>query len=305
MLNTHAILGQEQYQRHMKYLLLLLLFTLTLSASAQSAANERAAVSDLIDALFDGMRTADSTAVAALLHPDIRMQSTGYAPDGEFYLEAGSKEGWLQAIAANPAGALDERLYSRVIEIDLPLATVWTEYSFFFQGHLSHCGTNAFQLVKTAAGWQIHQVTDTRRKSGCTTEASALADSVHAFVDAWHRAAAEADADAFFGAMAPDGIYLGTDATERWPRDTFRRWAAFAFERESAWDFTAYDRELYFSDNNDYVWWEEMMNTWMGPCRGSGVARYQNGRWLIEHYHLSVTIDNDKIDGFIELTKRE
>jgi hypothetical protein len=288
----------------MRFLLLLLVFTTMLSEiKAQEAMTEEEAVAQAIKTLFDGMRTADSTTVAALLHPDIRMQSVGYDEEGKPYLQQGSSQRWLQSIASYPAGTLDERLYSQVIEVDLPLATVWTDYSFFLNGELSHCGTNAFQMVKLEDGWKIHQVTDTRRKKDCITETLALADSVHAFVDAWHLAAAEADETTFFGSMSADGIYLGTDASERWLRDTFHVWAQFAFDRESAWAFKAYDRQLYFTDNNKYVWWEEMLETWMGPCRGSGVAHYENGQWKIKHYNLAVTIANDKIDGFIELTK--
>ena len=290
----------------MRTLLLLLLLSLSISTNAQVQLDtDEAAVSQLIDQLFDGMRNADSASVAALLHPEIRMQSTGYNKEGEFYLQAGSAERWLQSIATYPAGSLDERLYSRVIEVDAPLATAWTEYSFFLNGELSHCGTNAFQLVKTPEGWKVHQVTDTRKREACTTEEKSLADTLHTFIDNWHKAAATADEDIFFGSMAADGIYLGTDASERWLRDTFQVWAKFAFERESAWSFKPYQRELYFSDNNKYVWWEEMLETWMGPCRGSGVARFYEGRWQIQHYNLAVTIANEKIEDFIELTKEE
>lgn len=288
----------------MRYLFLFLacLF-MPLLSEAQSEMTDEAEVAEVIKTLFDGMRNADSATVAGLLHPDVKMQSTGFNKEGEPYLSEGSSEKWLQAIASYPAGTLDERLYSQVIEVDLPLATAWTEYSFFLNGELSHCGTNAFQMVKTEGGWKIHQVTDTRRKEDCTTEEQALADDVRKFIDAWHVAAAEADEETFFGSMAEDGIYLGTDASERWPRDTFRVWAKFAFDRESAWSFKPYDRQLYFTDNNKYVWWEEMLETWMGPCRGSGVAHYVNGHWQIKHYNLAVTIANEKIDGFIELTK--
>lgn len=288
----------------MRFLLLLLIFTATTFViKAQDTMTEEDAVAQVIKTLFDGMRSADSAIVAALLHPDIRMQSVGYDKEGKPYIQQGSSERWLQSIASYPAGTLDERLYSQAIEVDLPLATVWTDYSFFLKGELSHCGTNAFQMVKLEEGWKIHQVTDTRSKTDCITEPLALADSVHAFVDAWHLAAAEADEATFFGSMSADGIYLGTDASERWLRDTFHVWAQFAFDRESAWAFKPYDRQLYFSDNNKYVWWEEMLETWMGPCRGSGVAHYENGQWKIKHYNLAVTIANDKIDGFIELTK--
>ncbi|MEL6836133.1 MAG: nuclear transport factor 2 family protein [Bacteroidota bacterium] len=287
-------------------LLLLLLASLSTNLFAQAPLDsDEAAVSKVIDQIFDGMRNADSAAVGALLHLDIRMQSTGYDQNGEPYLAASGADRWLQSIAKYEAGSLDERLYSRVIEVDPPLATAWTEYSFFLNGKLSHCGTNAFQLNKTTEGWKVHQVTDTRRQENCTTEERSLADTLHAFIDNWHQAAAKADEDTFFGSMAADGIYLGTDASERWLRDTFQVWAKAPFDRESAWDFKPYQRELYFSDNNKYVWWEELLETWMGPCRGSGVARFYEGRWQIQHYNLALTIPNEKMKAVIEVTKDE
>lgn len=284
----------------MKRLPIALLLLLPLLSTAQSAEDERAAVATTINQLFAGMLAGDSSSVATLLHPNARLQTAGTDNKGQVQLYSGDIKAWLTAIASNPAGTLDEQLSSMVIEVDSPLAMAWTDYRFIAGGQFSHCGTNAFQLIKMADGWQIHQVTDTRRREGCP-EASSPTDSLHAFIDAWHHAAAVADEDTFFGSMADDGIYLGTDATERWLRDELRSWAGFAFERESAWAFKAYDRELYFTDNQTYAWWEEMLETWMGPCRASGVAQFIDGRWQIKHYHLAVTVPNDKIDGFKEL----
>ena len=39
----------------------------------------------------------------------------------------------------------------------------------------------------------------------------------------------------------------------------------------------------------------------MGECRGSGVLKRINNEWKLVHYNLAVTIDNDKIKGFIDL----
>jgi len=275
-------------------------FYLLLNAQGSSSRDE---VKATIIQLFDGMRAGDSSIVAQLLHPDAVLQSVGYNKENKAIFKTESAEGWLTAISSYPAGTLDERLYSMVIEVDEPLATAWTEYSFFADGKLSHCGTNAFQLFKSENGWIVHHITDTRRRKNCTTEQTSLADSAHAFVDTWHQAAAIADEDVFFGSMAKNGIYLGTDATERWERDVFKKWASFAFERESAWDFTARDRNIYFSDNQQYFWWEEMLDTWMGVCRGSGVAKWIDGRWQILHYDLSIMVPNDKVNGFLELMK--
>lgn len=282
----------------------LLLLAAPLLLLAQPTEDHHQAVDNVITQLFDGMRAGDSAAVARWLHPDIRMQTATYDKAGQPVLQQGDKNAWLNAIGSMPPGALDERLRSRSIMVDAPLATVVTPYHFYRSGAFSHCGTNAFQLVLTAEGWRIHQVTDTRRREGCDDTGALSADSLHVFIDAWHHAAAVADADVFFGSMSPDGIYLGTDATERWPRDTFHRWAAFAFERESAWDFKAYDRHVYFSPDNETAWWEEMLDTWMGPCRASGVARFTGGRWFITHYHLAVTVPNERMNDYLEMLKK-
>jgi hypothetical protein len=41
----------------------------------------------------------------------------------------------------------------------------------------------------------------------------------------------------------------------------------------------------------------------MGPCRATGVLTDTSEGWKISHYQLSVTVPNDLIKPFIELTK--
>jgi len=120
-------------------------------------------------------------------------------------------------------------------------------------------------------------------------------------IDQWHYAAGVADEDAFFGFMTEDCIYLGTDISEKWKRDELKLWSAEYFDRESAWSFTSFEREIYF--NNETAWFDEKLDTWMGECRGSGVLTKTKEGWKLSHYHLSVTVPNEKIEGFIDLVK--
>ena len=46
-------------------------------------------------------------------------------------------------------------------------AVVTVDYSFYAGERFSHCGIDAFQLFKSADGWKIFQLTDTRRTTGC------------------------------------------------------------------------------------------------------------------------------------------
>lgn len=128
-------------------------------------------------------------------------------------------------------------------------------------------------------------------------------DKINQLLDDWHKAAAGADEDAFFGSMTEDCIYIGTDETEKWKRDELRKWSEEFFQRESAWSFEPYDREVYLK--NDVAWFDEKLKTWMGICRASGVLQRTNEGWKLKHYQLSVTIPNDKIKAFIELVEAQ
>lgn len=121
------------------------------------------------------------------------------------------------------------------------------------------------------------------------------------FMDQWHLAAAKADAEGFFGSMAVEGVYIGTDKTERWLRDELRDWSAAAFERESAWTFVSQERNWQILEEKELAICDELLQTWMGPCRATAVLEKRKNTWQIIHYQLSVTIDNDKIEDFKQL----
>ncbi|WP_256080765.1 nuclear transport factor 2 family protein [Massilia sp. YIM B04103] len=120
---------------------------------------------------------------------------------------------------------------------------------------------------------------------------------VNAFVDGWHKDAANAD-PVYFDKMAPEGIYIGTDKSEVWTRDAFKVWAKPYFDRKKAWSFTAQKRNVYFSPDKKYVWFDEQLNTQMGTCQASGVLRSTDQGFLIEHYQLSLTVPNPLMNQF-------
>ena len=124
---------------------------------------------------------------------------------------------------------------------------------------------------------------------------------IHAFLDQWHVAAAQADEGAFFGSIADDGIYIGTDAHERWTKTEFLTFAKPYFDRGQAWDFKPRDRDIHQSSDGNLVWFSELLDTWMGVCRGSGVLEKTVSGWKIRQYHLSVTVPNEVINDFIKL----
>lgn len=124
------------------------------------------------------------------------------------------------------------------------------------------------------------------------------------FLDRWHKAAAEADVDTYFGSIATSGIFLGTDPTERWTKDQFYEYAKEAFENKRTWDFKPTKRFISFDDDFSIAWFDESLDTWMGPCRGSGVVQKISGQWQLRQYNLAVTVDNDLMTEYLKLINR-
>ncbi len=136
-----------------------------LMADPAVAQTPEAEVREVVERLFDGMRSGDTTAMRATFHPDVRLVTTG-TRDGEPVASVVEVEAWLDAVAGADA-VLDERLYDVEVRVADGLATVWTYYTLHVGSRFSHCGYDAFQLVRTPEGWRIIQVADTRQVEGC------------------------------------------------------------------------------------------------------------------------------------------
>ncbi len=116
---------------------------------------------------------------------------------------------------------------------------------------------------------------------------------VDQFITDWHNAAARADSDAYFGAIDEDGIYIGTDATERWTKQDFYDWSRKHFEAGKTWSFVGKDRHIYFSKNGKTAWFDEVVDNGSAETRGSGVLVRKKGEWKIMQYVLSIPVPNE------------
>lgn len=119
----------------------------------------------------------------------------------------------------------------------------------------------------------------------------------------WHQAASEANFDTYFGYMASDGVFIGTDATENWQNTAFKEFSKPYFDKGKAWSFTTLERNIYVDENSKFAWFDELLDTQMKICRGSGVLQKSNGKWKIKHYVLSMTIPNENVNEVVEIKK--
>ena len=124
--------------------------------------------------------------------------------------------------------------------------------------------------------------------------------SINKNLDNWHKAAANANFDKYFGLMTDDAVFIGTDATENWQLEEFKSFSRPYFEAGKAWSFTVLERNIYLYDNTKLAWFDELLSTQMGICRGSGVVAKEGKTWKVQHYVLSIAVPNANVD---ELTK--
>ncbi len=114
-------------------------------------------------------------------------------------------------------------------------------------------------------------------------------------LDDFHDAAARADEPRYFDHFAANGVFLGTDATERWDKEAFRAYAHPHFAKGKAWDMHAVRRHVTVSPAADVAYFDEELETKkLGPARGSGVLVRTEGRWRIAQYNLAITVPNER-----------
>jgi hypothetical protein len=116
---------------------------------------------------------------------------------------------------------------------------------------------------------------------------------IAAVLDDFHRAAAAADEARYFAHFDPDGVFLGTDAGERWSVAEFRVYAHARFAKGKGWTYRPRDRHVTLTAEGIAYFDELLDNDKYGVCRGSGVLRRVNGMWRIAQYNLSFTVPND------------
>lgn len=126
-------------------------------------------------------------------------------------------------------------------------------------------------------------------------------DAASALLDRFHSAAAKAEFDAYFAAFTPDGVFLGTDATERWTVAQFKAYAKPHFDKGRGWTYTKVERNINVSADGAHASFDELLdNKSLGRCRGTGVLRKVDGQWRIEQYHLTIPVPNELADEFVK-----
>ena len=122
-------------------------------ANAQPQDAEKAAVLETVQAFFDTMTAGDVEGARRILQPQGRFHAMRMR-DGKPDVRTFTNEEYFAQLQASKQ-KMRERMWSPDVRIRGLIATVWTPYDFWIDGKFSHCGIDAFDLIKTEEGWKL------------------------------------------------------------------------------------------------------------------------------------------------------
>lgn len=126
---------------------------------------------------------------------------------------------------------------------------------------------------------------------------------INLVLNQWHQAAADANFDAYFSFFDKKAVFIGTDPSEKWNIQKFKVYCKPYFRDKKTWDFKSIQRHIYIEDK--IAWFDELLDTHMGICRGSGILKKDKNNWKIKQYVLSITIPNDHVKQVTSLKKEK
>ncbi|MDF2386231.1 nuclear transport factor 2 family protein [Nostoc ellipsosporum NOK] len=120
-----------------------------------------------VNHLFKAMQDADADKLLSVFADSAVLETIVTTRDGQVKVHRESTAAFADFLRKEEPGNADEQIRFEAVHIDGNLAMVWTPYSFFYKKKFSHCGVNAFTLVRTGNEWKIRYIIDTRRKDPC------------------------------------------------------------------------------------------------------------------------------------------
>jgi len=150
----------------MRPLLAALTILAQVSAPAQKPQDDRAQVIAAVQSFFDSMEKADAELARKILMPDARFFSAAER-DGKVTVRPGTGEAFIAGFSNPNRGKALERMWDPEVRVQGSIAQVWTRYDFHNNGTFSHCGIDAFGLIKTDDGWKIASAMWTVERTGC------------------------------------------------------------------------------------------------------------------------------------------
>jgi len=122
----------------------------------------------------------------------------------------------------------------------------------------------------------------------------ATAQEVKAVLAEVHLAAAEADAETFFGLLLPEAVFFGTAGGERYTVPQLRAWLEPYFATGIGWTSLPIEQNVTVSPDGSFATFDERLESArFGEMRATGALRRTEAGWRIAQFNTAFPMPND------------
>jgi ketosteroid isomerase-like protein len=137
------------------------------AGAQETTGQERAAVLATLDGFMDALRTKDAAAMNQHVDSLTRLTLIRPTRDGGSRVMVMTAAQFINAVTQPGQPGIDEPIRNPVVHVSGDLATVWAEYQVRRETTVTHCGFDAFHLVRSGGRWKILNISDTYQTTGC------------------------------------------------------------------------------------------------------------------------------------------
>ncbi len=126
---------------------------------------EEEKIISVVNQFFEVLSSLDVNVAKQIMMPEGTYFSIRKKGEG-FLIKNSTFQKYIEDIP-NIKVKLKETMTNPKVLIHDRIAVLWTRYDFFVNGKFSHCGVDAFNLIKTPDGWKIAGCIYSVEKTGC------------------------------------------------------------------------------------------------------------------------------------------
>lgn len=134
--------------------------------------DEKASAGAVADKLFEAMKAKSAAAIQSLFLDDGQLTALDKPKSGEGFSTTRNFSGaaFAKMISEAKAPEFIEKMPTKNVRIYGDSAVVIGRYTFHVGDKFSHCGTNAFHLLKSNGEWKIANASSTLETANCETK---------------------------------------------------------------------------------------------------------------------------------------
>lgn len=128
-------------------------------------AADRDEIVAVVQRFFDAIAKRDPALAKQVMLPEGQVVAVS-EQNGQPVPRVRTAQQFADGLASSTGESL-ERMWNPDVRVQGGVGTLWTRYDFHRSGKFSHCGVDAFNLVKAADGWRIASVMYTIERTNC------------------------------------------------------------------------------------------------------------------------------------------